>query len=269
MMKWILILIFVFSGYQFAESRFLDGELNPEAPKIYLLRAPRSGSHWFFYCCNLLFKKSVYADSQVCPYKDDEYIYQGGGGLITAHNPYDLHLDENSHNEDLLILLVRNYRECLLRDYGHPEFVKDEILFQASFNHLSHNRDWVLKLRMNHFFHNFRVYELWNPEKRLVVYYEDLLQDPRKTLLQIANFIGETDKERDIQYFVENINEHIENSLNIYEKGYNSHTRGRSFLHHTYRVGLEKSLELDQLVIDYFPGYIDRYLARYLLESCK
>lgn len=124
--------------------------------KIYLLRAPRSGSHWFFYCANTLFKKSIHTESSKVPYREKSYYNNEGGRIITAHNPYDLHLDSNSHNDDLLILLIRNYRESLLRNYENPEVVKNEIIYQGSFNHFSEQIDWVLNFRMNHYFHNLR-----------------------------------------------------------------------------------------------------------------
>jgi hypothetical protein len=138
-----------------------------------------------------------------------------------------LHLEKNSHNKDLLILLLRNYRECLLREYEKLENVKNEILAQASFNHLSQNKTWVLNLRMNHYFHNLRVFDIWNPEKRLIIYYEDFLQNPQEILLQLAQFMGETGKEAEIQTFVDHIDEHIEKSLKIYETQYRSYTRGK------------------------------------------
>jgi hypothetical protein len=240
-----------------------------EPAKIYLLRAPCSGSHWFFYCVNTLFQKAIHTEDRIEPYRADSYC-NNKGKIVTAHNPYDLHLDCNSHNQDLLILLIRNYRECLLRNYKDFESVKNEIIYQASFNHLSHEKEWVLSLRMNHYFHNLRAYEMWNPGKRLIVYYEDLLENPRESLLRIAAFIGETGKDREIQTFVDHIDSHMENSINIYEgptKVYTSHTRGRSFLYHTQKIGLEKSLELDELVMRCFPDFVKKYLSRYPLDS--
>lgn len=240
-----------------------------EPPVVYHLRAPRSGSHWFFYCCNTIFNKTIFADGDLSPYKSNAYHLRREGKIITAHNPFDLHLNKNSHENDLLILLIRNYRECLLREYQDPESVKNEITYQASFNDLSSDLEWVLSLRMNHYFHNLRVFDIWNPEKRLLVYYEDLLQYPQETLLLIADFFGENEKKSEIVAFVENIDEHMENSLNIYEGpagGYKSYTRGRSFLYHTNRVGIEKSLEIDQLVKKYFPEFLEKYLSRYPLD---
>lgn len=238
-------------------------------PAIYHLRAPRSGSHWFFYCVNTLFGKSIHNEASSHPYRSDYYALKDGGKIVTAHNPYDLHLESDSHNKDFLILLIRNYRECLIRHYEDPQVVKNEILYQASFNALSHDTDWVLNLRMNHYFHNLRVYDIWNPAKRLIVYYEDLLQKPQETLQQLAEFLGETNKEHEIQAFIENIDAHMENSISIYEdpkEGYTSHTRGRSFLYHTHKIGLEKSRELDELVFEYFPDFLKKYLSRYPLD---
>jgi hypothetical protein len=234
-----------------------------EPAKIYVLRAPRSGSHWFFYCNNVLFKKNTYPDGEG---PMSYYPYGDGGDIITAHNPYDLHLDIHSHEKDLLILLIRNYRECMLRNYKDPKVVKNQILYQALFNPLAQQKDWVLNLRMNHYFHNLRVYDMWNPEKRLIIYYEDLLQNPKETFLRLANFIGENQKEDTIQAFVDNIEDHMENSLGIYERVYRSHTRGKSFLHHTYGIGIKKSLEIDRLVMRCFPYFTRKYLKRYLLD---
>ncbi|MCB1111160.1 MAG: sulfotransferase domain-containing protein [Chlamydiales bacterium] len=238
---------------------FAYGDSDDAASRICLLRAPRSGSHWFFYCCNTLFGKNICKETGTIL---DKYPIKDGGNLFIAHNPYDLHLDENN---DRLILLIRNYRECMLREFDTPESVKKEILCQAECNALADDRSWVLNLRKNHYFHNLRVYEHWHPEKRMIVYYEDLLLNPESVLRQVAEFIGEKEKEQTIQAFIDNLDEHIENSLGIYEQTYHSHTRGKSLLYHTHRVGLEASYEIDQLVIEYFPDLVDKYLTRYLL----
>jgi hypothetical protein len=242
---------------------------NGSEPAIYHLRAPRSGSHWFFYCVNTLFGKGIYYDGSSSCYRDNSYL-RNEGKIVSAHNPYDLHLDKDSRNKDLLILLIRNYRECLIREYEDPELVKNEILYQASFNPLSHDNHWVLNLRMNHYFHNLRVYDIWNPEKRIMVYYEDLLQKPQETLQKLADFLGEKNKEVEISAFIDKIDVHMENSIKIYEgpnKGYISHTRGRSFLYHTNKIGLIKSRELDELVYKCFPDFFNKYLSTYSLDS--
>lgn len=233
-----------------------------EPSNVYLLRAPRSGTHWFFYFSRVLFGINIRADAR-CE----------GDRIITAHNPYDLHMKEDSYDKDFLILLVRNFRECLLRDYEDPENVKNEILYQASFNSSSYRKNWVLNFRKNHYFHNLRVYDMWNPEKRLIVYYEDLLQTPQEVLLKIAEFIGEANKKDEIQAFIDNLDEHMNESLKIYEglnnRGYKSHTRGRSFLHHTNKIGIDKARKIDKLVLKCFPYLVDKYLSRYLLDPTE
>lgn len=232
-------------------------------PKVYVLRAPRSGSHWFFYCNNVLFEKNIYTESSLMtefPYK------KNGESIFTAHNPYDLYLTDNSYCKDYLILLIRNYRECMVRNYHCPDIVKNEILYQASFNPLSQEKNWVFNLRMNHYFHNLRIYDLWCSKKRLIIYYEDLIENPQETLLQVAKFIGENKKEDAIQEFINNLDTHINNSLAIYERTHQSHTRGKSLLYHTHKIGMEKSREIDELVIKYFPDFTEKYLSRYLLK---
>lgn len=259
-----------FLGILFAIFTLNTSLYGKENPKIYLLRAPRSGSHWFFYCSHFLFHKNIHIEDATPLYHHHYYNSSNEEKIISAHNPYDLCLDRESPHRDLLILLVRNYRECLLRNYENAKNVKEEILYQASLNHLSDNREWVLHLRKNHFFHNLRVYDMWNREKRLIVYYEDLLQAPEKTLLEIAAFIGATNKEQEVKDFVDYLEEHMEKSLETYANmGYKSQTRGQSFLYHTYRIGMEKSREIDQLVLRYFPHFTEKYLTRYLLDLKK
>ena len=230
---------------------------------IYLLRAPCSGSHWFFYLTNTLFEKNILTDGKRYL---KEFPPKAGGNISAAHNPYDLHFRSKSYKNERLIVLVRNYRECMLRNYRLAENVKNEILYQASYNRLALHPDWVFNLRMNHYFHNLRVFELWNPEKRLMVYYEELLTNPRKVISQIAAFIGESSKQDEIDQFVENLEEHSQKSLAIYEGTYISHSKGKSLLHHSEKIGRKESRKLDQLVRKHFPYFLRKYLSAYPIK---
>jgi len=231
--------------------------------KIYLLRAPRSGSHWLFYCINAALDKNILHSDGT---RVTEYPLRNGGDITTAHNPYDLHLNVNSDETDLLIFMVRNYRECMLRHFSSPEAVYTEIRHQTTNNHLANNKEWVFNFHANQYFHNFRVYELWNPKNRMIVYYEDLIENPRLVLSQIAHFIEESNKQNAIDNFMQHFNDHFEKSLQIYEETYTSHTRGKSLLYHTNKAGLDKCFHLDTLVKNAFPEFVEKYLSRYLLD---
>ncbi len=80
-------------------------------------------------------------------------------------------IDMGTYNpeEEILILLLRNYKE---------EIGKHS---KGNFTNF-----------FDSYFENLQVYDNWNPEKRYLVLYEDIITKPVETFKKLLDFIGES-----------------------------------------------------------------------------
>lgn len=237
--------------------------------EILFLSTPRSGTHWCLYCLCTLLEKQVVVNRgplEVDVFQDI-FSHHSQGFIYAAHNPKDLWIKKNADQTDILITVVRNYRECLCRNFRTCSAILEEIRYQATFNWLDENKELALIQAYNHYFNNLRCFDQWNPQNRLLIIYEDLIQDPRTVLKQILTFFHMKDQEPRIDNFLRNIDFHIERCLQIYEKQGASESKGRDFLYHTKKLGRENSLFIDREVETLFPHLFHKYLKRYKLSG--
>lgn len=236
-----------------------------EDKEILFLSTPHSGTHWGLYClCNLLERQVVFnrGPAQTDPFKN-RFSNNQKGFIYAAHNPKDLWIKKNGNKNDIFILILRNYRECLIRNYKTTSAVVNQIKAESNFKWIDQYKNLVLIQHHNHYFNNLRCYDVWDPSKRFLIYYEDLLEEPERVLLELVNFFNL--KEEDGYEFLKNLDFHIQTSMNIFnaKKSLGGTQSKGDILFHSKKIGRKNCILIDKEVKSLFPKYFKKYLKRY------
>ena len=206
--------------------------------KNYLLSYPRSGNTWLRYCIEVLTNKRTIGylssddkDSGVLPKNrtNEEPI------LIKRHETSDI-------KEGKLILIVRNYKEVIIRHNSVKTIMED---------YSSNNR--VTYLKLLDFYHTYKG-------KKMIVYYEDLIGDLKNTIEKVLNFLGLEVGFDSIDDFFSNIEEHKLKSLSIYGE---SKTKGKTTIYHSSKLTNDELIEWDNFLLKNNKVIFEKYLKRY------
>ena len=128
--------------------------------------------------------------------------------------------------------MVRNYKECILRhnqDTGLKR--RQPPVGTDSSGEWGAGVDYVAVLRL---------YEAW-PSRKALIYYEDLLVNPRVALAQCLDFLG-LPEDSNVDELVNHLAEHKQRSLNIYGSG---QSRGQ-LRFHSERLTKEERVQWDE-----------------------
>ena len=216
--------------------------------KVLLLAYPRSGSTWFRYCCELMTKiKTESVHSKKNPFvrcseintdcNEDPFIYK-------SHFSKDL--DGFDRRNDFLFLLIRNYKECIYRN-----FYKDNMtLRNFDISDITH--------QVKHYIDNIDFFERWTGQKKLV-YYEDLISNFEETFEEFLVILKI--KNSTFKNFIQNYDKYKNDSLNNYKPG--SHTSGAEKLYHSLKMTEPERKKWDKLIIDTNERLFCKYLLRY------
>lgn len=110
------------------------------------------------------------------------------------------------------------------------------------------------------------TYDAWDPQNRLLIYYEDLLKSPRQTLKTVLNFFSEL--EENLDHFMENHEKYRHKTLHSYHQQYldtgGSMSKGDDPHFHSKHLPEKLQKSADQLLQTKFPVLYARYLQCYL-----
>lgn len=151
---------------------------------------------------------------------------------------------------DKLIVLVRNYRECMLR---HFNYCKTLLMSNL------HNKT----KRNLHYFQILNVYDQWDDERRLLVHYEDLMQNPKSEFKKVADFLNVPPKK--YKAFISNIAAHAQRGYIIKKRqGNRAYSRNKGLDYHTKKVNHSEFFQnLDHEIKMHYPDLWAKYLMRY------
>ncbi len=223
-------------------------------PKTYLLSYPRSGNTWMRYCIEFLTKRpTIWFETEFDGITLENiplgYSFDLGTDfsklpIWKVHNP-DVLLCNLEDTEQMLIVLVRNYKEAIARHMGGA-------LNVAKIN-TQQNR-W--------YFEALQLYEAWNPKKRLLLYYEDLITNPRKVFTELINFLHEELSLLD--EFMANYDRHKKDSIAYYSfHSSPSVTQGNHVIAHSLKTSKAERIRIDSFVKARYPIIWEKYLKRY------
>ena len=217
----------------------------------------RTGTNWLFTCIQALTNKPLYYV---------EHASKGQYGIRKGINHLKINLDEakkplyHSHITDLvnqlprsnrLLLIIRNYKEVFIRRVrDNPEdfsqLIKRNKQFRVYCSYLN-------------------VYEKWDPQNRLLIYYEDLIQKPAETLKAVLNFLGENDDK--LKHFMENFETYRQKTVQSYHRVQSSRggsmSKGQDVLYHSRQVPTDLLKKTDAKMKKDYPHLWDSHLKRY------
>lgn len=159
---------------------------------------------------------------------------------------------------DYLILILRNYKESMLR---HFDDNADQVL-----DHLRDDSSCVNQLR---FFQHLRHFDNWPKERRLLIYYEDLMTKPKEEFSIFINFLGIPDTR--LNSFINNLQQHQQNVIDLYNRehikrhlpGIGSRSEGKDLLFHSKKVPNEILMQMDEIAKARAPDLYQKYLKRF------
>ena len=207
--------------------------------ETYLVSFPRSGANWLRYCVEVItkhitlgVKPSLRNHAPLTPLDDpvesavkkilNEELIEGvelSQKPILQHS----HLWLAGYSSTRIVLLVRNPKEAILRDFRatiiHDKYVRAHIqenplMIFATPDGIRDYTD-VIKRYVGH------------PGPKHLIYYEDLKNEPEKALIECTSFLMNADTTENVKKFMEDYSYHNERSVKIYNNGVaKSYTEG-------------------------------------------
>ncbi len=222
-------------------------------PRVYLLSFPRSGNTWLRYCIELLTERPT------AEYAPDHSVANGTHlplGYLAGHH-VDLskvpvwkvhhmyHLDFGGYyynpKRDSLLFLLRNPKEAIARQSETKEQNDSEIQLV--------NLKW--------YFNDLGFFDAWYG-KKLLVYYEDLIKNPRMVLTQVLLFLGESDNR--LEDFFQKFEQHKIKALGLYDLLGGSKSKGNDLLYHSQKMSSDERKNFDTWIIENYPLLWKKYL---------
>ena len=240
------------------------GYLLPEM--TYLVSYPRSGANWLRYCIERISARATLGVSPKDPLTPlDRSVEEAVREVLGATLGVDLTQDaimQHSHRwhesdkTTRVVMIVRNPKECILRDYRGQMPDDDRLRRIISEDSLSVlcNRDGIgdyaglLEALVQH-----------PADKRHVVYFEDLKLNPRETLRECMQFMNTPDLEPQLEDFMEHIDRHNKVSVVVYNNGVSkSYTRGTNAIsHHSDEfLSIEDKIKWDEYIKENHPTIV-------------
>jgi hypothetical protein len=241
----------------------------PAPNRVFLLSFPRSGNTWVRYGVEFLsgrptrWKKGA-AGAHTQPLNEPlGNIFPcirndtRKGCVWKIHSAGEL---ERSHGPilatDSLILLLRNYKE---------NWNRQDACQATTVRNPRRGRGGWSRLFIS-YFTSLRLYHDWNPQRRMLVYYEDLIREARSQFHRILDFLDEPlDR---MEEFMSELPNHQNNALLEYSRQYRpSITRGRHAVFHSRQIRSEDRLGLDRTIAATFPDLWEIYLKDQYSEA--
>jgi len=225
--------------------------------KTYLMSYPRSGNTWLRYIVEFFAKTKSYGHTGCDVDNNISEKIKTLGNVDNNNEPFLFKRhwfeknDNPNYNEDNLIVILRNYKECIVRHSGKKSF-----------------EDFCGIIMGNHIFGDYmfglKVYEKWGGKKE-ILYYEDLIINPRAQIEKILSFFDIPIDGR-LDEFMNNYELHKKESLKYYSQNIaQSATNGDSgkLKFHSNIYNEKQIKERDDFVNEKFPDLYEKYLKRY------
>lgn len=218
-----------------------------------LLSYPRCGNSWFRFCVEAISGRPTYPDSDYVMDLRNNLNIKGTYVLRKEHGLYDkdnidkvpVVQDNNIFHKVKLIFLLRNYKECLIRqnkDYNTVIIGKSK----GPYNYME----------------NIKEFDKWPDDKKLLIYYENLLTNPKNELLKCVNFLDLNEEKLDD--FMSKFDFYKQKSIEVYDLKYGSASKGKDLLYHSKMRKKEKMKVWDEEIEKHHPKMFEKYLKRYI-----
>ena len=168
---------------------------------------------------------------------------KAGIGVYRTHR-LSIYKELPPQRGDKLIMLVRDYTECIVR-HLHSEEVVSADMVSKMFG-IEHG----LRDRAGQYMENLVLFDMY-PEKKYIIYYEDLMKHGYTEFLKLANWCG--------RFQLIDWDKEFNESLKNYDS---KKLSGGEINYHKFKV---ENLDLfHKLMRDTNPFIYDKYLKRYV-----
>lgn len=246
---------FVFLAYGYDEDAF-QTILDKKQDRTFLLSYPRSGNTWTRYCIEYNTQRPSFNRFNLKHNINSPLGWLAGFPIDIAKSPIEkvhfkreLEKTDANDEQDALILIVRNPKEAFIRHAG-----KTVLMDAVTTNTISQ------KLQI--YFDALQIFDNWRSPKKILIYYEDLVQDLRGTLLKILVFLNEpADK---LEEFLNDYQIHKKKCLSLYKV---SESAGNDVLYHSKSLSIQERKQIDDWVKEQVPVLWDKYLKNRYVEN--
>jgi len=222
----------------------------------YLLSYPRSGNHWVRFIIEWLSGMPTLGSGDDLPIH--KILEKEGGSHLNHVNGKKEFVVEKAHfsgkvndRDKGLILLLRNPKECIIR---HTQKLHKKDI------------DWYMDL--------LSLYDSW-PSKKMVIYYEDLINSPELTLQNLTTFLNI--EEGRVNKFLDNYETLFNASIGVYDneektkiisgnRKRKSFSKGKDMFFHSKNFPSSKLKSFDKTIIKQYPN-LKRYIKKYIGED--
>lgn len=216
----------------------------PKNPQYILASYPRSANHWLRYIIEYLSKQPTLGEGNRNRDTKDPPVFKRLGMedyyVTTEAIAVKRHRvrDEDDRSKKM-IFVVRDYREVIFRHFNQP---------------FSLFRMRKLEKHIGMYLSLIQRYHGW-PSDKLMIRYEDLITDPERTISTIAQFIG---KAESLSCLLENLKQHQQRCVSMYDHCKGSHTKGKSTNHHSNQYGTAWKCYLDWRIQSAYESLFNR-----------
>lgn len=218
--------------------------------RVDLLNYPISGSHWLAYCITQLTGAQFIGIGPSGTYPgvgELGYIGKTHGQSVGWWESFNL-------ETDALIVLVRNYKECMVRQRKLTfEDLKADCQGARGIN-----VDYIAILQL---------YDKMPDNRRILVYYEDLMVDCVLEVNRVIEFLRTFGvSSQPIQVLEDNFEWHKENSRKLYDRGFQHtpcETRGETVFH-SNKLSDSVKRQIDSYLREIYPELFNKYLVKYI-----
>lgn len=207
--------------------------------KTYLLSFPRSGNTWVRYCIAHIINPIVAGSRQ------KTVDLSGSDKVLLKVHHINNDRAQKTKKSHKLILLVRNPYEAIVRTMNKKNI-------------------GLTKRRSRKYFNCLEMYNDWEADK-ILIYYEDLILNPKKTLKKILKFLNISS--RNLDDFISSYEFHQKRSLKYYHKvAERGRTEGdaNKLNYHSKLTHKDNLSEVKRLVNCEYKDLSIKYLKRYM-----
>jgi len=199
---------------------------------------PRSGNHWLCYCISCISN---------CKIGQESYAH---GNTIQYWNKFN---DQNN-----FVFIFRNYKESIVRHLRENISIDNIIEQLSGISAKEINKDKTDYIAL------LKMYDEYPPDKKFLIFYEDLIKNPEKELKRFLEFTGEDLSRAD--EFIKKIDYHKRQSLMYYKNNVQSPiTNGNknNLIFHSLKLNKQDRICIDNYLKEKFPILFEKYLTRY------
>ena len=207
-----------------------------------LVSYPRSGTNFVRYFIE--YTTEMRTPGQV------RLIHKGPFCIDRSHRGF-----YNMKSYPFVILLLRNYKECLLRHNTDDWFKSKNVYDFLNNSQLDQPCEWYIK--------NIEAFE-FHENKKLLLYYEDMINHTDVFFNKLGKFLDINEEE--VEKFIKNIYWHERQSVDAYCSGghdsYTSTSKDTCF-HSRKMLSLKEKKDFDIYYSLNYPELSMKYLRRY------